>query len=87
MARKFFYVVVAAFLTGSLIFYFTQNEVSRESVIVFAVAMLISAVVIAYFVHKNRGKLNDLTIDPSRKNIDTLHNLFLRSKNENRKEK
>lgn len=55
---------------------FSKNEITREAFLIWALSSLATALVTTYFFYKNRKLLNEITIDPSKKNAGILFGLI-----------
>ena len=83
MAIKFFLLWAIGILVAAF-FSFFSDGFSKETVIVFAISSTFAVAAIGVFVFKNRRILNEVTEEPSARNIELFNQLLKRRKAEDK---
>jgi hypothetical protein len=80
MAMKFFLLWAVGILAAAFFSFFRAEGFSKETVIVFTISIVFTIAAIGVFVIKNRRILDEVTKEPSTRNIELFYQLLKRRK-------
>jgi hypothetical protein len=70
MALRLFLFVAGGTLATAFLAFFKEHDFEREPILVFAWAMTAGVVALAMFFYKNRDLFNQMTVEPSTRNVE-----------------
>ena len=87
MALRMFIYMAGGFVGLGFASFFAKYELEKEPVIVFVIAMTICLIALAIFIYTNRRLFNQITLEPSAKNVEIFMQTARRQKGSNGKDK
>jgi len=87
MALRLFIYMAGSFVSLGFASFFAEHEFEKEPVIVFVIAMTICVIALALFIYTNRRLFNQVTLEPSTKNVEIFMQTARRQKGSNGKVK
>ena len=84
MAIKFFLLWAVGILVAAFFSFFRDGGFSKEAVIVFTISTTFAIAAIGVFVFKNRRILNEVTKEPTARNIELFNQLLKRRRTEDK---
>jgi len=84
MAIKFFLLWAIGILVAAFFSFFRDEGFSKETLIVFTISTTLAIAATGVFVFKNRRILNEVTKEPSARNMELFNQLLKRRKTEDK---
>ena len=84
MAIKFFLLWAIGILVAAFFSFFPDGGFNKETVIVFTISTTLAVAAICLFVFKNRRILNEVTKEPTTRNMELFNQLLKRRRTEDK---
>ena len=84
MAIRFYFYVLIGFFVASTIYFQDELSSSREAIVVLGIGFALVAAILGLFVYTNRRNLNDITKEPTKKNVSIMVDLLFGKKRGNK---